>query len=69
MSASDGVFNNLRQKLDVLGYTQTLPLAGIPLVAALFEDLVKSTESLRDAKKKIVDLLEVKYGRIFSFSK
>ncbi|XP_050335974.1 centrosomal protein of 135 kDa isoform X1 [Bactrocera neohumeralis] len=60
MSASDGVFNNLRQKLDVLGYTQTLPLAGIPLVAALFEDLVKSTESLRDAKKKIVDLLEEK---------
>ncbi|XP_036326953.1 centrosomal protein of 135 kDa-like [Rhagoletis pomonella] len=60
MSASDGIFNNLRQKLDVLGYTQTLPLAGIPLVGALFEDLVKSTESLRDAKKKIVDLLEEK---------
>ncbi|XP_054735684.1 centrosomal protein of 135 kDa isoform X1 [Anastrepha obliqua] len=60
MSVSDGVFNNLRQKLDVLGYTQTLPLVGIPLVAALFEDLVKSTESLRDAKKKIVDLLEEK---------
>ncbi|XP_067643783.1 centrosomal protein of 135 kDa isoform X2 [Eurosta solidaginis] len=60
MSASDGVFKNLRQKLDVLGYTQTLPLAGLPLVGALFEDLLKSTESLRDAKKKIVDLLEEK---------
>ena len=59
MSATDSVFNNLRQKLDVMGYRQSLPLAAIPLVGCLFEDLVKTTESLRDSKKEIMDLLEV----------
>lgn len=59
MSATDSVFNNLRQKLDVMGYRQSLPLAAIPLVGCLFEDLVKTTESLRDSKKQIMDLLEV----------
>lgn len=59
MSAADSVFNNLRQKLDVMGYRQSLPLAAIPLVGCLFEDLVKTTESLRDSKKQIMDLLEV----------
>ncbi|XP_075161369.1 centrosomal protein 135kDa isoform X2 [Haematobia irritans] len=60
MSFSDSVFNNLRQKLNVLGYHQTLPLSAIPLVGCLFDDLVKTTESLRDAKQKIVELLEEK---------
>lgn len=61
---NDSVFNNLRQKLNVLGYHQTLPLSAIPLVGCLFEDLVKTTESLRDAKEKVVQLLEViKTGR------
>lgn len=59
MSLSDSVFNNLRQKLDVMGYRQSLPLAAIPLVGSLFEDFVKTTESLRDSKKKIMELLEV----------
>ncbi|XP_055902694.1 centrosomal protein of 135 kDa [Eupeodes corollae] len=56
----DCIYNNLRQKLDVLGYTQPLPLAAITLVGALFEDLVKTTESLRDSKLKICNLLEEK---------
>ncbi|XP_055384228.1 centrosomal protein of 135 kDa [Condylostylus longicornis] len=56
----DGIFNNLRQKLDVLGYTQPLPLSALSLVSSIFEDLVKTTESLRDAKKKISELLEEK---------
>ncbi|XP_065362141.1 centrosomal protein of 135 kDa [Calliphora vicina] len=60
MSLSDSVFNNLRQKLDVMGYRQSLPLAAIPLVGSLFEDFVKTTESLRDSKKKIMELLEEK---------
>lgn len=60
MSLSDSVFNNLRQKLDVMGYRQTLPLAAIPLVGCLFEDFVKTTESLRDCKKQIMELLEVR---------
>ncbi|XP_061400602.1 centrosomal protein of 135 kDa [Musca vetustissima] len=60
MSATDSVFNNLRQKLNVLGYHQTLPLSAIPLVGCLFDDLVKTTESLRDSKKQIMELLEEK---------
>ncbi|XP_073839342.1 centrosomal protein 135kDa isoform X2 [Musca autumnalis] len=60
MSGADSVFNNLRQKLNVLGYHQTLPLSAIPLVGSLFDDLVKTTESLRDSKQKIMELLEEK---------
>lgn len=59
MTTSDSVFNNLRQKLDIMGYRETLPLAGIPLVGKIFEDLIRSTESLRDAKKQLMELLEV----------
>ncbi|KAM7355583.1 centrosomal protein 135kDa isoform 2-T2 [Cochliomyia hominivorax] len=60
MSVSDSVFNNLRQKLNVMGYKQTLPLAAIPLVGCLFEDFIKTTECLRDSKKQIMELLEEK---------
>ncbi|XP_055854505.1 centrosomal protein of 135 kDa isoform X2 [Episyrphus balteatus] len=58
--SADCIYNNLRHKLDVLGYTQPLPLAAISLVGAIFEDLVKTTESLRDSKLKISNLLEEK---------
>lgn len=54
-----GIYNNLRQKLDVLGYTQALPISSISLVGSLFEDLIKTTESLRDSKARIATLLEV----------
>lgn len=59
MAAEDSIFSNLREKLDLMGYQQTLPLAAVPLVCALFEDLITTTESLRDAKKTILELLEV----------
>ena len=54
---NDGLYNNLRKKLDVLGYSQPLP--GLALVGALFQDLITTTESLRDCKHKIQNLLEV----------
>uniref|UniRef100_A0A1A9X335 Centrosomal protein of 135 kDa n=1 Tax=Glossina brevipalpis TaxID=37001 RepID=A0A1A9X335_9MUSC len=60
MCTSDSVFKNLRQKLDVMGYKQTLPLTAVPIVGAVFEDLVKTTESLRDSKKQLIELLEEK---------
>ncbi|XP_037880211.1 centrosomal protein of 135 kDa isoform X2 [Glossina fuscipes] len=60
MCTSDSIFKNLRQKLDVMGYNQTLPLAAVPIVGAVFEDLVKTTESLRDSKKQLIELLEEK---------
>lgn len=56
----DDAFNNLRHKLDVLGYNRTFPLSAFALVGALFEDLVKTTESLHDAKLRIGKLLEEK---------
>ncbi|XP_017955741.1 centrosomal protein of 135 kDa isoform X2 [Drosophila navojoa] len=53
-------FKELRAKLDVMGFTQTLPVLAIPLVGAIFGDLVKTTECLRDTKKQVVELLEEK---------
>lgn len=52
-------FKELRAKLDVMGFTQTLPVLAIPLVGAIFGDLIKTTECLRDTKKQVVELLEV----------
>lgn len=49
----------LRAKLDVMGFPQTLPVLAIPLVQAIFGDLIKTTECLRDTKKQVVELLEV----------
>ncbi|XP_017862911.1 PREDICTED: centrosomal protein of 135 kDa isoform X2 [Drosophila arizonae] len=53
-------FKELRAKLDVMGFTQTLPVLAIPLVGAIFGDLIKTTECLRDTKKQVVELLEEK---------
>ncbi|XP_020798268.1 centrosomal protein of 135 kDa [Drosophila serrata] len=60
MNFSDGDFKDLRSKLDVMGFTQTLPVLAIPLVQAIFADLIKTTECLRDTKKQIAVLLEDK---------
>ncbi|EDW26233.1 GL24729 [Drosophila persimilis] len=57
---NDGDFKDLRSKLDVMGFNQTLPVLAIPLVQAIFGDLVKTTECLRDTKKQVADLLEEK---------
>ncbi|XP_030078735.1 centrosomal protein of 135 kDa isoform X2 [Drosophila hydei] len=57
---SDCDFKELRAKLDVMGFNQTLPVLAIPLVGAIFGDLIKTTECLRDTKKQVVELLEEK---------
>lgn len=59
MSITDSTYDNLREKLDILGYQQTLPLSAVPLVGVIFEDLIKTTESLRNAKLEIAKYLEV----------
>ncbi|XP_035272175.1 centrosomal protein of 135 kDa [Anguilla anguilla] len=43
-------FINLRKRLDQLGYRQPLGIESLPLVEKLFNDLVHTTESLRNAK-------------------
>ncbi|KAH8270271.1 hypothetical protein KR018_006445, partial [Drosophila ironensis] len=60
MSITDGDFKDLRSKLDIMGFTQTLPVLAIPLVQAIFGDLIKTTECLRDTKKNVAELLEEK---------
>ncbi|KAH8380322.1 hypothetical protein KR009_010009 [Drosophila setifemur] len=60
MNFNDGDFKDLRSKLDIMGFTQTLPVLAIPLVQAIFGDLIKTTECLRDTKKKVAELLEEK---------
>ncbi|XP_055695136.1 centrosomal protein of 135 kDa-like isoform X1 [Lutzomyia longipalpis] len=51
---------NLRKKLDLLGFRQPLPVSGVGLVSALLEDLLKTTDSLKVAKKEINQLLQEK---------
>lgn len=51
--------NYLRRKLDVLGYSQTLPLSAISLVSTILEDLIKTSENLKAAKEIIGKLTEV----------
>ncbi|CAG10964.1 unnamed protein product, partial [Tetraodon nigroviridis] len=43
-------FINLRKRLDQLGYRQPLGIDSLPLVEKLFNDLVHTTESLRNVK-------------------
>ncbi|EDV97142.1 centrosomal protein of 135 kDa isoform X2 [Drosophila grimshawi] len=60
MNMNECDFKDLRTKLDVMGFNQTLPVLAIPLVAAVFGDLIKTTECLRDTKRQVADLLEEK---------
>lgn len=62
MNINDWDFKDLRAKLDVMGFNQTLPVLAIPLVGAIFGDLIKTTECLRDTKRQVADLLEVSTG-------
>lgn len=52
--------NGLRKRLDILGFSQPLPLGAVPLVGALLEDLIKTTESLKAAKDQVHGLLQEK---------
>ena len=50
----------LRQKLNLLGYDSNLPLAAIPIVSTILDDLIITTEGLKNAKDEIATLLEEK---------
>lgn len=51
----------MRQKLDLLGYSShSLPLSAVPLVSAILDDLIATTESLKKAKDELGELLEQK---------
>ncbi|XP_061743919.1 centrosomal protein of 135 kDa-like isoform X2 [Nerophis ophidion] len=49
-SSAERKFVNLRKRLDQLGYKHPLGIESLPLVEKLFSDLVRTTESLRNAK-------------------
>lgn len=51
----------LRKKLDLLGYgSHSLPLSSIPLVSSVVDDLITTTQSLKNAKDELAQLLEEK---------
>ncbi|XP_017842894.2 centrosomal protein of 135 kDa isoform X1 [Drosophila busckii] len=60
MEINDGDFQDLRAKLDVMGFKQALPVLAVPLVGAIFGDLIRTTECLRDTKTSLAELLEEK---------
>lgn len=60
IATSDMRHNGLRKRLDVLGFTQPLPLGAVPLVGALLEDLIQTTESLKQHKDHVLHLLQEK---------
>jgi hypothetical protein len=56
-----GKYDYVRQKLDLLGYdNQTLPISAIAIVSSILDDLIATTEGLRNAKNQIGQLLEEK---------
>ncbi|KAJ8028410.1 hypothetical protein HOLleu_30630 [Holothuria leucospilota] len=50
---AEAKFITLRKRLDQLGYKQPLGLESLPLVEKLFNDLIHTTESLKEAKLKV----------------
>lgn len=59
-NGSEMKHNGLRKRLDVLGFTQPLPLGAVPLVGAILEDLIRTTESLKNHKDQVHNLLQEK---------
>lgn len=54
-------YEYVRQKLNLLGYdNHSLPLASIPLVSSLLDDLITTTEGLKSCKDEIATLTEEK---------
>lgn len=49
-TAMERKFTGLRKRLDQLGYRQPLGVESVPLVERIFNDLLHTTESLRNAK-------------------
>lgn len=56
----------LRNKLDILGFKQPLPIGAISVVGAILDDLIKTTESLKKSKEELNQLREVGFS-IFIF--
>ena len=52
-SSAEQKFTALRKRLDQLGYRQALGIESLPLVEKLFNDLVHTTESLKNAKLQV----------------
>ena len=52
-------YYSLRAQLDELGFRQPLAIECLPLVEALFADLLHTTSSLQHYKKQALDLTEV----------
>ena len=63
-TAIERKFTGLRKRLDQLGYRQALGIESLPLVERLFNDLLHTTESLRNAKLQITRSKEQK-GRAY----
>jgi hypothetical protein len=52
-------FESIRYQLDALGYRQFMPLDSIDLVSQLIEDLLHTTDSLKQYKNIAQNTLEV----------
>ena len=51
----------LRKKLDLLGYgAHQLPLSSVNLVSSVVDDLISTTQSLKNCKDELAQLLEEK---------
>lgn len=55
----DARYSVLREKLDTLGFTQPLPIGSLAVVTAILDDLILTTNSLKHAKREIIQLKEV----------
>lgn len=49
----------LRNKLDILGFNQPLPIGALSVVSAILDDLIKTTDSLKKSKEELNQLREV----------
>lgn len=51
----------LRKKLDLLGYSaHQLPISSVNLVSSIVDDLISTTQSLKNSKDELAQLLEEK---------
>lgn len=53
------IHQDLREKLYTLGFHQQLPIGSMSIVSALLEDLIKVTDSYKQSKETVKNLLEV----------
>ncbi len=54
-------YDYIRRKLDLLGYeSHQLPSSAVPLVTVITDDLISTTQSLKNCKDDLAQLLEEK---------